>query len=77
MQIDVLKIYVNVDNVECNMYTNDRCVKIYMTIATYMQLVQDGYFIRHKGENISSHTKDSADVINTTNCYYEWKEVKQ
>lgn len=66
MQIDVVKIYV--DQVVCNLYTGDRCVRIVMTRPDYDALVRDGFFIR-KGK-----TADSAGVWNTTKEYHqvEW-----
>ncbi|HLF52335.1 hypothetical protein [Flavobacterium sp.] len=62
IQIDVIKKMP--DNiVECNLYTGERCVKIFMSEKDYENLIRDKFFIRD-GETI-----DSANVLNTTNTY--------
>lgn len=61
MQIDVKEINNSV--VKCNLYTDERCVKIYMSFDDYKELIRDGFFIRDGKEF------DSANVLNTTNTY--------
>ena len=61
MQIDVKRNEKGM--MVCNLYTGDRCVRIYMCEQDYNDLIQDGFFIR------SGKEKDSADVINTTAEY--------
>lgn len=62
IQIDVKRIENN--NVAvCNMYTDNRCVRILMSKQDYECLVRDGFFIRD-GKSL-----DSADMMNTTAVY--------
>lgn len=63
MQIDVTAVNAFKNLVACNLYTGDRCVKIYMSHTDYRELIRDGFFIR------DGKTTDSADVINTTFTY--------
>lgn len=62
IQIDAMVIVENV--VSCNMYTGKRCVKIAMHKNDYDELIRTGFFIR------DGKAKDSANVLNTTTCYY-------
>lgn len=62
IQIDVKEITFN-NFAKCNLYTDNRCVTIYMTESDYKELVRDGFFIR------DGKTKDSANVLNTTEVY--------
>jgi hypothetical protein len=61
IQIDVVKIDAN--TVACNMYTGNRCIKIFMLLHDYNELVRDGFFIRDGKE------ADSAGVRNTTDVF--------
>jgi len=65
VQIDVKESSAgaNKDAVICNLYTRERCVKIYMHQNDYEDLVRDGFFIRTGKE------RDSANVLNTTDIY--------
>lgn len=63
VQIDVMRFLSNAPFIECNLYANDRCVKMYITVSTYECLVKDGFFIRDGKEY------DSANVLNTTEQY--------
>lgn len=67
MQIDVLKIQGYV--VLCNLYTNERCVKIAMALDDYNALTRDGFFIR------DGSSADSAGVLNTTLAYDQKNSV--
>jgi len=61
MQFDVKEV---TDTwVICNLYTPERCIKIYFTVYDYEQLIKDGFFIRDGKE------RDSANVLNTTLNY--------
>lgn len=66
MQVDVKE--VTDTHVRCNLYTGERCVKIFMSVSDYQDLMRDGFFIRDGKE------KDSANVLNTT-LEYEVKPV--
>jgi hypothetical protein len=70
VQIDVKSIQLTNKGAVavCNLYANDRCVKIYMSEYDYKELIEDGFFIRD-GKSV-----DSANVLNTTDVY-ERKEV--
>lgn len=61
IQIDVKNIVAGFAH--CNLYTDHRCVKILILEYEYENLVKDGFFIR------DGKTKDSANVINTTEVY--------
>ncbi|MDX5347287.1 MAG: hypothetical protein LPJ89_04235 [Hymenobacteraceae bacterium] len=61
IQLDVKEI--KEDWVNCNMFTGQRCVKVFMHISAYEDLKNDGFFIR-QGED-----PDSANVLNTTLTY--------
>lgn len=50
-----------------NLYTGNRCVRIAMSTDDYESLMRDGFFIR------DGKTKDSADVINSTDEYVQKK----
>lgn len=63
MQIDLLRIENN--TAVCNLYTDDRCVKIIMSKDDAENLRRDGFFIR------KTHEVDSAGVINTTAEYHK------
>lgn len=65
IQIDVLNPTVDNKLMVCNLYTGDRCIKIYMTAYDYTQLISDGFFIRDGKE------LDSANVLNTTDKYHK------
>ena len=69
MQIDVTAVNAPQNWVACNLYTGDRCVKIYMANADYLELIRDGFFIR------SGTVVDSAGVLNTT-ATYQKKSIK-
>lgn len=62
LQIDVIKGAEN-GVYACNLYTGDRCVRIYMNQHDYEALIQDGFFIR------DGKSFDSAGVLNTTRDY--------
>lgn len=61
IQIDIKNIVAGLAH--CNLYTGERCVKILIPEYEYENLVKDGFFIR------DGKTKDSANVINTTEVY--------
>jgi len=46
IQIDALKVHDN-NTVVCNLYTDNRCVKILMTAQDYESLMRDVFFIRN------------------------------
>ncbi|MCC6447066.1 MAG: hypothetical protein IT215_00060 [Chitinophagaceae bacterium] len=65
LQIDVLNFRSGANDsaakmVECNLYTGDRCVRMYLEPMDYKLLMNDGFFIR------DGKTVDSAGVLNTT-----------
>lgn len=64
MQIDVKNVDALKNLAICNLYTGDRCVKIAMAHSDYLELIQDGFFVRDGKE------ADSAAVINTTHVYH-------
>lgn len=68
MQIDVKQIDASKNFATCNLYTGERCVKIFMSVTDYENLLRDGFFIRDGKE------RDSADVLNTTLTYYPKKD---
>lgn len=61
IQIDVKEICSN--HVICNMYTGILCVRIAMSKTDYEELNRKGFFIR------DGKTRDSANVLNTTETY--------
>ena len=68
LQIDVLNLRSGASDsaaqmVECNLYTGNRCVRIYLDPMDYKLLINDGFFIR------DGKAVDSANVLNTT-CEY-------
>lgn len=67
IQIDAKKIIPgspgNLDLIECNLYTGERCVKIFIASNDYENLIRDKFFIR------DGKTTDSAGCINTTDVY--------
>jgi hypothetical protein len=65
VQIDVMHIQNN--TAVCNLYTENRCVRIVMHESEYENLLTEGFFIRD-GKNV-----DSAGVLNTTATYYSPK----
>jgi hypothetical protein len=65
VQIDVMHIKNN--TAVCNLYTENRCVRIVMHENEYENLLKEGFFIR-EGKNV-----DSAEVLNTTATYYSSK----
>jgi hypothetical protein len=66
LQIDVKgPTDINSNIMDCNLYIDGRCCKIYMSRSNYEALMYDGIFIR------DGLTKDSTDVINTTNIFEE------
>ena len=67
MQIDV--VLVGESYVTCNLYTENRCVRIYLGLSDYEALMRDGFFIR------DGKTRDSANVLNTTKEYH-WVKSK-
>jgi hypothetical protein len=67
VQIDVKKV-LDKGIVQCNLYTGERCVKIFMSEYDYSELMRDGFFIRD-GKSL-----DSANVLNTTEVYKLSKE---
>lgn len=62
MQIDIID-FLPVGIAIGNLYTDNRCVRIYIQASDYQQLIADKFFIRDGKE------KDSANVINTTAVY--------
>lgn len=62
IQIDVKGVASGI--VTCNLYTGNRCIKVYMNEYDYKDLIRDGFFIRDGKE------KDSANVLNTTLVYH-------
>ena len=67
IQIDVKNILKGDRVVECNLYANDRCVKMFIPKADYNALMRDGFFIRDLKE------RDSSGVLNTTYTYEQEK----
>lgn len=65
VQIDVVRLSEPPGFVTCNLYTPDRCVKLFMPTHEYEALVRDGFFIR------DGQVPDSANVYNTTLLYAE------
>lgn len=66
LQIDVKgHVEKNHNLIECNLYVDGRCCRIYMSKSNYEALIYDGVFIR------DGMTKDSAEVLNTTNVFEE------
>lgn len=65
VQIDVMKILEG--SVECNLYTPEGTVKIFMPNSDYQHLTRNGFFIR------DGKSEDSAGVFNTTVPYYPFK----
>jgi hypothetical protein len=63
MQIDVKEVDSSKKLVTCNLYTGERCVKIYMSEYDYKELIRDNFFIR------DGKQRDSANVLNTTLAY--------
>lgn len=63
MQIDVVNVNAETRTVTCNIYTGERCVKIFMSEYDYKELIRDGFFIRDGKES------DSANILNTTAVY--------
>jgi hypothetical protein len=61
MQLDVVQR--GATTIICNLYTENRCVKVVMSRSDYEALVRDGFFIR------SGEEQDSAGVWNTTLNY--------
>jgi len=62
VQIDVKEVMAN-GIVRCNLYTGDRCIKVFIYGNDYNELIRDGFFIRDGKE------RDSANVLNTTDVY--------
>ena len=68
LQIDVKGNMPDNSNImECNLYVDGRCCKIFMSRVDYEALNYDGVFIR------DGRAIDSANVINTTNVFVERK----
>lgn len=61
IQIDIIEDCGNMKR--CNLYTGERCVRIYMHTQDYESLISDGFFIR------DGKSQDSAGVINTTKVF--------
>lgn len=64
LQIDVKEVNNETRIVTCNLYTEERCVKIFMSTYDYQELIRDKFFIRDGKE------RDSANVLNTTESYH-------
>ena len=68
LQIDVVTIGEDIkysDMVRCNLYIDGRCCTIWTTKSNYEALLYDKVFIR------DGKQKDSANILNTTNVFYE------
>ena len=66
LQIDVKgPVEGNEQLIKCKLYFDGRCCTFYTSKANYEALLYDGLFIR------DGKTKDSADVLNTTNSFEE------
>ena len=63
MQIDVIEVDHSRNLVRCSLYTGERCVRMYISVNDYDEMIRDGFFIRN-GKN-----RDSAGVLNTTEEY--------
>ena len=72
VQIDVVALNEEIrytDMVRCNIYLGGRCCTFWTTQSNYEALIYDGIFIR------DGKAKDSANILNTTNVFYE--EIKK
>ncbi|MBD9179635.1 MAG: hypothetical protein EGP82_10765 [Odoribacter splanchnicus] len=66
LQIDVMGAESQNENlIRCKMFVDGRCYLCWITKEGYEDMLLDKVFIRDGKE------KDSADVINTTNVFYE------
>lgn len=65
IQIDVKSEVVDFDLMECKLYFNDKSHRIYMSRASYRELISEGFFVR------DGNSEDSAGAINTTSLYIE------
>lgn len=66
LQIDVKgAVPQNEQLIECRLYYDGRCCTFYTSKANYEALLYDGLFIR------DGKSRDSADVLNTTNVFEE------
>lgn len=66
LQIDVMgEEPQNKDLIRCKIYIDGRCCIFWTTKANYEALMYDKVFIR------DGKTKDSANVLNTTNVFIE------
>lgn len=66
LQIDVLgEVPSSPGMIECNLYVDGRCCTFWTTKSNYEALMYDKVFLRNGKE------KDSANVYNTTNVFYE------
>lgn len=64
------EVQIDIKNVENGtakgyLYTGNRCVYIEMEEYEYKNLIRDGFFIR------DGKSRDSANVLNTTNTFKE------
>ena len=70
LQIDVLGEVKDAPGmIECNLYVDGRCCTIWTTKSNYEALLYDKVFIR------DGKVRDSANILNTTNVFYE--EIKK
>ena len=65
LQIDVKGKLKNTTLMRCNLYFNGVCHTMYIPESEYKTLISEKFFIRDE------KTKDSANVLNTTNVYEE------
>jgi len=69
LQIDVLgPEELNSDIIKCRIYIDGRCCTFWTTNSNYEALMYDKVFIRN------GKSKDSANVLNTTNVFIEKTE---
>lgn len=66
MQLDV--IHVDEMSAVCNLYADDRCVKVIMRADDYQSLLRDNFFVRDGKE------QDDAGVWNTSEVYDQRKQ---
>lgn len=65
IQIDAIEKTIDKSHIQCNMYTRKNCVKVFISIEEYNELVEQNFFIR------DGKKKDNAGVLNTTNVFIQ------
>lgn len=65
MQVDVKEELKESNLMRCNLYVDGRAYQMYLPKEEYEFLIEEKFFIR------DGKTKDSANVLNTTNVFEE------